>query len=73
MLGYVTGLQTELNNKANVNHNHDSVYLKISDYQQGQTVTWTDILNKPSQFSPVPHYHNITDVLGLQATLDSSD
>jgi len=67
----VTNLQTSLDGKAPTIHNHDSVYLKISDYQAGQSGNWEDIANKPTVFPPSNHSHNIGDIIDLQAVLDS--
>lgn len=33
-------------------------------------VEWDDILNKPSQFPPAPHTHDIEDIIGLRTALD---
>lgn len=34
-------------------------------------VNWDDISGKPTEFTPVPHEHEITDVIGLQTILDA--
>ena len=34
------------------------------------TVEWTDVLNKPSTFTPSSHTHAISDVTNLQTSLD---
>jgi hypothetical protein len=34
------------------------------------TVEWTDVLNKPSTFTPSAHTHAISDVTNLQTSLD---
>lgn len=34
------------------------------------TVEWTDVLNKPSTFTPSSHTHAISDTTGLQTALD---
>lgn len=33
-------------------------------------VTWSDVLNKPTEFAPQPHQHSINDVQLLQQRLD---
>jgi hypothetical protein len=43
-----------------------SIYRLISD-----DVDWTEIANKPSTFPPSAHIHPISDIAGLQASLDS--
>lgn len=35
------------------------------------TVEWTDVLNKPSTFTPSSHTHAIADVTNLQTSLDA--
>lgn len=45
---------------------------QLEDSTGGEvTVTWADIQNKPSEFTPSAHTHEITEVNGLQADLDS--
>lgn len=36
-----------------------------------QAVTWDDISGKPTEFAPAPHTHAMTDVIGLEATLEA--
>ena len=36
------------------------------------TVTWTDVIGKPSTFAPSTHTHTIAQVDGLQAALDAA-
>jgi hypothetical protein len=36
------------------------------------TVTWTDVIGKPSTFTPSAHTHTIAQVDGLQAALDAA-
>lgn len=36
-----------------------------------QAVTWDDISGKPTEFTPAPHTHAMTDVIGLEATLEA--
>jgi hypothetical protein len=36
----------------------------------GTTVAWDDVTGKPSTFPPSAHTHAITDVIGLQSSLD---
>jgi hypothetical protein len=35
------------------------------------THLWADITDKPTQFTPVSHGHQIVDIIGLQSTLTS--
>jgi hypothetical protein len=35
------------------------------------THLWADITDKPTQFEPVSHGHQIIDIIGLQSTLTS--
>jgi hypothetical protein len=38
----------------------------------GGLVYWADVLNKPTEFAPAAHIHEIADVTGLQAALDAA-
>jgi hypothetical protein len=38
----------------------------------GGIVYWADVLNKPTEFAPAAHIHEIADVTGLQAALDAA-
>ena len=37
----------------------------------GASVEWSEILNKPLEFNPAPHTHQISGVTGLQGALDN--
>ena len=47
-----------------------SSWRELGESGGGGPVEWDDILNKPSQFPPSPHTHDIEDIIGLQAALD---
>lgn len=49
----LSGLQTTLDGKAAVNHNHDGVY-KPASY----VPTWGEVTGKPSTFTPASHTHS---------------
>jgi hypothetical protein len=53
----VTGLQTALNGKSDVGHNHDLAYAPI-------------VHNHDLVYAPIMHGHNIGDVSGLQTALN---
>lgn len=42
----------------------------VASASGGTTVEWTDVLNKPSTFTPSSHTHAISDVTNLQTSLD---
>jgi hypothetical protein len=42
----------------------------VASASGGTTVEWTDVLNKPSTFTPSSHTHAISDVTSLQTSLD---
>lgn len=52
-IAQISGLQTELNGKAAVNHNHDSAY-KPASY----VPAWSEVTGKPSTFTPATHTHS---------------
>lgn len=60
-----------INDKAN----STDVYTKMQSDSRFKDINyspqWTDISNKPSSFTPSAHTHLISDVNGLQSTLDN--
>lgn len=55
-ISQISGLQSELNNKANANHIHH----------------WNDITNKPSSFNPSHHTHPWSQITGVPSASTSS-
>jgi len=43
---------------------------KVDVAEMADNVPWTGIINKPSTFPPSSHNHSISDITGLQETLD---
>jgi len=79
----VTGLATvatsgsynDLSNKPTIPTNvsqlaNDSGYITAAQVPQ-QTVTWASITGKPVTFTPSAHQHPISDITGLQNTLNA--
>ena len=79
----VTGLATvatsgsynDLSNKPTIPSNvsqlaNDSGYITLAQVPQ-QTVTWGSITGKPVTFTPSAHQHPISDITGLQNTLNA--
>ena len=76
----VAGLQVALNGKADINHNHDTLYAPVGhnhDAQYAPTAHQhfiSDVTNLQTQLNskaPLSHSHLITEVFGLQADLDT--
>jgi hypothetical protein len=74
----VTGLQTELDNKASTGHNHDLDYAPLNHNHDGDYSLATHSHsqyaltshNHDTVYAPITHGHAITDVTGLQNALD---
>lgn len=52
-ISQISGLQSELDSKAAVDHNHDSAY-KPASY----VPAWSEVTGKPSTFTPASHTHS---------------
>lgn len=52
-IAQISGLQSALDGKAAVNHNHDNAY-KPASY----VPAWSEVTGKPSTFTPASHTHN---------------
>lgn len=52
-IAQISGLQSALDGKADVNHNHDNAY-KPASY----VPAWSEVTGKPSTFTPASHTHN---------------
>jgi len=68
-----TGSQIFIGEKAYIRAFEGSVWSswrELGESGGGGPVEWDDIINKPSQFPPSPHTHDIEDIIGLQAALD---
>lgn len=64
----VTGLQTELNTKANTSHSHS--WTEITNRPTLFDGAYASLSGVPSTFAPTAHEHVISDVTGLQSSLD---
>ena len=65
----LTAINTELDTKADINHNHDLVYSPINHNHDAE---YSDINhNHDLVYSPITHNHAITEITGLQAELDA--
>lgn len=53
------------------NENGEFVYTSIGGDLDDITITWGDIQNKPTEFTPESHSHSISEVDGLQTELDA--
>lgn len=53
------------------NENGEFVYTSIGGDLDDITITWGDVQNKPTEFTPESHSHSISEVNGLQAELDA--
>ena len=70
-----TGSQIFIGEKAYIRAFEGSVWSSWRELGEssggGGPVEWDDIINKPSQFPPSPHTHDIEDIIGLQEVLNS--
>jgi len=70
-----TGSYNDLSNKPSIPSNvsqlsNDSGYITLAQVPQ-QTVTWSSIQGRPTTFTPSTHQHPISDIVGLQNTLNA--
>lgn len=47
--------------------NHSGVTLSVTGGSSGGSVSWTDVTNKPSTFTPSSHSHSTNDINGLDS------
>jgi hypothetical protein len=70
----ISGSYLDLSNKpvfpTNISSfNNDSGYITLSQIPS-ISISWSDVQNKPTSFTPAPHQHPISDVVGLQNALN---
>ena len=66
------GIETDTNKSkfGNGSTAWTSLPYSVASASGSTTVEWTDVLNKPSTFTPSSHTHAISDVTNLQTSLD---
>lgn len=64
----VTALGAGDMNKAVYDANDDG---KVDAAEVADSVAWSGVTGKPTSFTPAPHNHPVSEVSGLQATLDA--